>query len=178
VSISIPSGRHYPVAIADKECKAIWPDLCDSAPDVIISIGTGMSKRNKVEPATLSRWFSQTRHNDRPALDPERCAQYAEKAWNDYRDSAVHNWLDGLRYVRLNIDLDEPLLDFDGVTRMRSLQDHVKAQNKNIDYESLSQQLIASCFYFEVTEQTDQPSVLPNATFKFSGLFKVVLIAF
>jgi hypothetical protein len=157
------------VLIADRERKVIWPDVCDSAPDVMISIGTGLSHDNEIQPSALHRWLGGTKQRSRSALDPNYCTQFAEKLWNEYHDSAVRNPLDEEKYIRLNGNLDGRLLDFDSADRMNSQRDYIKAIKKSTDLKKLSQRLIASCFYFEVTEQTDQPSLLDD-TLKFSGL--------
>ncbi|KAI9778775.1 MAG: hypothetical protein M1839_007865 [Geoglossum umbratile] len=155
-----------PIEIADQERRLLWPDVADSCPDIMLSIGTGQDlKETKAELISGAR--------SKSVIDKRRDARYyandyfsvlvnrvddildAELAWGDFfvrlqrRENLESS---SQRYIRLNLDLKKNVPKFDAKGGLEELQTRVRRKLESLSNQiviiAVAHRLIASSFYF------------------------------
>ena len=141
--------HNNPVDLALWECKQIWP--LDTAPDVVLSLGTG------TEDCLKSPKAPHFRHVLNDGFIPRLCRSFmssldGEKAWQD-----LENRLDSYTkadYIRWNVPFygEEPRID--DIDQMERLKASVHLQ---VDGQENRRQtaavLLSATFYFELTNR-------------------------
>ncbi|KAI9741336.1 MAG: hypothetical protein M1834_003053 [Cirrosporium novae-zelandiae] len=165
--------HNNPINIADRERKLIWPDVLESYPDVILSIGTGVSENSKADevPAKPSHRgiISHLKALTKIAVDHIASSLDSEQKWKEYMAavSPPRRYKD--RSIRLNLHLDgdppklddvDSLEDLQGMTRRYFMEE----QNK-VSIQDVADHLLATSFYFESVSVID----LENGWFRCSG---------
>jgi len=153
-----------PIELAMRERRLIWPDQADRDPDIVISIGTSFnphSRRTEVITASNSRWGipSHFKQLAKIAIDHVQSTLDSEKTWNDFVQNQVSiSKRIRMRYIRLNLSLDKNPPKLDEVNAMDELRDLADAKFNQPAYKqrfkSVADQLLATSFYFE---RTDDP---------------------
>ncbi|EOA87842.1 uncharacterized protein SETTUDRAFT_161055 [Exserohilum turcica Et28A] len=137
------AGKHNnPIGPAEWESKAIW----DTAPDMIVSIGTGFA-RDPESPQIISkrldfrnRFFPRLFRLFNAVLD-------AQRGWEEHLNGVPRD--ERHKYFRINIPLSkEPLLN--DVSKMAELEDLASNFLESHDFSSLIQALFANSFFFEL----------------------------
>lgn len=149
--------HNNPVVIADSERKLIWPDIANSSPDILLSIGSGCCQylTSSQRPLKTGRKLgigSNLKALFRIAVDHIESSLDSEKAWREFLDRLPVAPLstERDRYRRFNIELDEAPPKLDDVDSMKELRELTRKQwnwDERISYTA--QQIIATSFYFE-----------------------------
>lgn len=164
--IYIDGGIYYnnPVEIADSERKLIWPDIADSHPDILLSVGSGVCNRNRDKtpqsrspPSTNQRGvMSYVKHLYRIAVGHIESSLDSEQAWKAYIKLVNPSCDQKFRYQRLNLILEEAPPKLDDVDCLPKLEKSVKAQMRgNSKVIDIAHHLVASCFFFEKTSKVN-----------------------
>lgn len=141
-----------PVNVANAERQNLWPSADAKEPDLLLSIGTGYSSKEKRRRADrlgdnietgLSGGLKQLL---RIAFDAIDSTLDSNRTWDDfhYGLTAENRW----RYKRMNIDLDKPPA-LDEVAAIKDLEAKAKAaliQDPKV--KEIAHRLVASLFYF------------------------------
>jgi hypothetical protein len=175
-----------PVEIADWERKTIWPELKDSDPDILLSIGTGYQETAEVAAAARpspqkkksssaflgrSKTFEYAKNLAKIAADTLQESMNSEKMWHKFYHSVTR---DGdkdrqKKYRRLNpCFADVP--DLDMVDRINELEAETRARYfDSPEVASVASTLIASLFYIEEEPLVDYPKPIPQDWEYFTG---------
>lgn len=172
----LPSTRVYhggnpeyinPAEVADMERKLIWPDTEHYPPDIIISIGAGQESSSRRPPWGFNNWWTKLRSDDRVVLDPSQSSSHAQDTWERYIGSLSSTQRDSIRYIRLNVPVNQPLPRLDDVDAMNSYRDHIKFRLRGFNLEHQARQLIALCFFFDIMQP---PTEGEQETFVYKGI--------
>ncbi|KAL9618157.1 MAG: hypothetical protein Q9160_007107 [Pyrenula sp. 1 TL-2023] len=160
-----PSGQVYqdgalyyncPVELAMREQRLIWPDMADSCPDVILSLGTGINEvRRKVVPkGKTSRLgvFSQLKNLTKIAIDRIQSSMNSEQTWKNFvQQSNPPSHLRD-RYVRLNLRMKSDPPKMDEVSQLTNLKNATLLQfaPNEAKIKSVADRLLATSFYFSL----------------------------
>ncbi|XDG06053.1 hypothetical protein ABKA04_005668 [Annulohypoxylon sp. FPYF3050] len=163
-----------PVWVAYHERKLIWPDVRDSPPDILLSIGTGRNALEDNDALLATPTGSPNTSNNWPGAEPkprkrkphsilhiatDRLDNLLEcnKIWKSYvadtsaSDNSKASNVNRKRSIRLNPDLrfEVPKLDAVGElerVEMAAKQDLIANKEKVVE---VAHRLIASSFFFE-----------------------------
>lgn len=166
----IDGGLYHnnPVNVANRERKLLWPDVADKHPDMLLSIGTGQNTfvtREKLERRSSSPKDGDKSKGIRGTLEAlyQRFDNIldAEHAWTEF-EADINNRNNDFPspYIRFNLDLKKKLPSFDAKDKFREFQADVKQRLKDPDAIEMTKDiacsLVASSFYFQLTETTQQ----------------------
>ncbi|KAL4986567.1 hypothetical protein BDW68DRAFT_197978 [Aspergillus falconensis] len=159
------SGQEYqdgaiyhnnPIDVACREQTLIWPDMADSHPDIVLSIGTGYNPKSQTRDTHLSKpgsrgMISYVMGLAKIAIDHIHSSLDSERTWHIFleRTHPPSRFLD--RYVRANLALDNDPPNLDNVEMIDTLSEMTRSRfTKDISFiQSISDRLVASTFYFE-----------------------------
>jgi predicted acylesterase/phospholipase RssA len=147
--------HNNPIELAMRERKLMWPDMADTDPDVIISIGTGFNPKasGRIAFNTRSRvgMFSGAKQVAKIAVDHVQSTLNSERTWRIFHQRAAARMKE--RYIRLNVELDKDPPKHDDVNAMSWLPDFVKSkyQMRWSEIKSIADRLLATLFYLELT---------------------------
>ena len=139
------------ITVTSQEWRFIWQDLPLEHPDIVLSLGTGCRaddglperKRSKATRNKLTKTFRSTQKAQKAISQQELWDSYISQL----SDFATH------RFWRLDPEFDHDLPGIDDVTKLRAfrqqLQKHAAVQ---LQIPRLAAQLVASLFYFELSE--------------------------
>jgi hypothetical protein len=143
------------------EWRAIWPDLAQEYPDILLSIGTGcnLSPHSPAGHITRKRtpsWMDAISPGKLGLKSSKECFLInRQNAWDAYTTQLPDFALE--RFFRLNPELSEDLPAADDIDRMIPLQrmmlEHAQIQTH---IRRLASHLVASLFYFELSEQISE----------------------
>lgn len=149
--------HNNPINVAEQERKLLWPELEESFPDIVLSLGTAYNAqlhRAESEKITSTSKRGVISHGvvlinllkNHMATSLE-----CEKIWDSF---LLHlpKAVQLSRFVRINPQLTGEVPEMDDVKELQSLQ--MKARNflrHNERIEKLSWQLLATSFYFQPT---------------------------
>lgn len=148
--------HNNPIQIAERERKLIWDKEVNEYPDLIVSIGTSFNphaRRVPVKKSSAARLgvFAHGKILAKIAKDHIAASLDCERTWSEFM-STLPDSARNSRFVRLNPELQEDPPELDDVSRMKSLQDTVRAQmSENPRINKLAMQLAMTSFYFETT---------------------------
>ncbi|KAH0289422.1 FabD/lysophospholipase-like protein, partial [Aureobasidium sp. EXF-3399] len=166
----IDGGLYHnnPVHVANRERKLLWPEIADKHPDMLLSIGTGQNTFETRE--KLARRSSSPKDGDK-SKGIRRTLEALYQRFDNILD-AEHTWAEfeadinnrntefPSPYIRFNLDLKKKLPPFDAKDKFREFQADVKQRLKDSDVVEMTRDiacsLVASSFYFELTETTQQ----------------------
>ncbi len=161
------------LAIADSEFKTIFGSSPSGFPEIVVSLGTGLSigqvasptglvQRTKTWQSARSSIIGKSKQKKQPSLD-----QKCEKAWDEYVQLSAKNGASEETKTRLNIDaVDLPAVD--DIDRIESLHDMVRTQIRSRDIRQLAARLVARLFYFE---KSGEPELAPGNEMFIRGTF-------
>jgi predicted acylesterase/phospholipase RssA len=166
----IDGGLYHnnPVNVANRERKLLWPEIADKHPDILLSIGTGQNLSEARE--KLQRRSSSPKDGDKSGgIRRTLEALYqrfdnildAEHTWTEF-EADINNRNNDFPspYIRFNLDLKKKLPPFDAKDKFREFQADVKQRLQDPDVVEMTKDiacsLVASSFYFELTETTPQ----------------------
>ena len=161
--------HNNPVQVADLERRLIWPDTAGLPPDILLSIGTSCNQsitnkaRNSLQEPSFSlpdiERESRSRMGKLITLMRNRVGDIlnTEITWLRFMSAAVRGDEDDKkRYQRINPDIKEEPPKLDDKDQRRRLQLLVQRLLKDgtlkRQISSVARQLIASCFYVEITQ--------------------------
>ena len=176
-----PSRREYmdggilhnnPIQIAESERKLLWPEHGNDLPDIVLSIGSGYSKRKlpdeQIMPMSQKGIITNIRTLKKIAYGTIENSLNAEQAWQNFTEQLSEEAKP--RYHRLNVTLpyEDGPPNLDDVKAIHNLKlDVRKAMSTKMDQvREIANQLIASCFFFE---QSTPWSRLENGSLKCTG---------
>jgi len=172
--VYIDGGVYYnnPVHVADKERKLIWPELADSFPDIIVSIGTSYNPKSNPDainsaPSPLSGVYNHAKQLMKIAKDHISHGLNSEKTWETYMDVLNPPASHRSRFVRLNAQLNHDPPQLDDVSQMNKFQEEVRDEfwgDQRIKRVAL--QLVATSFYFE---RSGDVHTLPSGAIQCKG---------
>ena len=148
--------HNNPIQIAERERKLIWDKEINEYPDLIISIGTSFNphaRRVPVKKSSTTRLgvLAHGKNLAKIAKNHIAASLDCEKTWSEFM-STLPDSVRSSRFVRLNPELREDPPELDDVSRMKSLQDTVRAQmSGNSRINKVAMQLAVTSFYFETT---------------------------
>ncbi|KAL6917194.1 hypothetical protein FSST1_008689 [Fusarium sambucinum] len=162
--------HNNPIRIANSEAAAIWPENRHTHPDILLSIGTGYHESeihaNNGTQVYLEQIMNEAVPGAQSLKEKSFLRGIAETGMNQFTSSLNseriwHEWLEAKspcpefesRYRRVNVEfsrvvpMDTPTLDAYNCCReaVQKLPDDL--------FESISDQLIASCFFFRIDRQ-------------------------
>ncbi|KAF2725665.1 hypothetical protein K431DRAFT_260515 [Polychaeton citri CBS 116435] len=147
--------NNNPARLANEERKAIWPDMSDQDPDILLSLGTGQNRISvlpKLTMKTVDKHAVQSKVDD--ILD-------AEISWASFRADVVAKDAPNRntrRFIRFNPDIDRAAPAMDARDQMTSLQMTVRKRlclpHCVTALKHVAHRLLASCFYFEVKSRS------------------------
>lgn len=134
--------------IADSEFKAVWGSSPSSFPDIVVSLGTGLSTSQSAVPADMenpaksseatAHWMAGKKKQTLLRFD-QRC----EKTWNDYLQFLPISSAPAGNYIRLNTRaLELPAVD--DINSAESLRNMVRTQVDPEEIRMLASRLIYS----------------------------------
>ncbi|KAF1991096.1 hypothetical protein K402DRAFT_436349 [Aulographum hederae CBS 113979] len=145
--------HNNPIEVAEKERKLIWPELQDSYPDIVVSLGTATSpslKRTESVQIAQRGVVSHAAALLRIAKNHLATSIECERIWEKYLDNLPRN-IKQSRFVRVNPELTGEVPSLDEVKAMPELQKNVRNRLKqDFRIKSLAFQLLATSFYFEL----------------------------
>lgn len=150
-----------PVLAADYERLCVWGEGPQSAPDVLVSIGTGFfpdakAKSSDPGPQTGIGLVNGAMTFVNIARDVIESDLDCEKTWEDYVQCAVPEGHERRsRYHRLTLEIRGPKIELDAVNEMPKLRNLTKGHYSKNAYliDKVAGQLIASLFYFNVVSR-------------------------
>ena len=155
--------------LANTERKIIWPDQKDRDPDILLSIGTLWSDKDKSDPKKSDKVSSKGKFGlSRYAKKVLNIAVNAiqddldcEKTWSSFYNSLNIAEEDGHRkkkYCRINPKLPNTPPALDSVSSMNELQEIAqKYCSTSPEIRNVASALIASLFYFELKNAKESP---------------------
>ncbi|KAI0888236.1 uncharacterized protein GGS22DRAFT_95044 [Annulohypoxylon maeteangense] len=175
--------HNNPVWVAHHERKLIWPDVCNSPPDILLSIGTG---KNTLEMDEHYLHSSQARQFDLPSHSKPKTRKRTSlphsllsiatnrfdnllecnKIWDNYfaetssSDYSRISSMNKRRLIRLNPDLRFKVPRLDAVEELDHIEKAAIADlNKNkAKVIEVAHRLIASTFFFEKDPNSVRPT--------------------
>ncbi|KAL6689739.1 acyl transferase/acyl hydrolase/lysophospholipase [Trichoderma pleuroticola] len=166
--------HHCPILIADQERRLLWEDVKDWAPDIVLSIGSGVKSTNEIpsSPETMSLSASDDFINR--ISKPQRTVAGlgylwrtankiierqldCEDTWRRYSNLNKSSknksaYGDDNRNIRLNVYFANQRPSFDDVESLEDMEQlgMFMAQENHDEIQNVVEKLIASCFYFEM----------------------------
>ncbi|KAF2230441.1 hypothetical protein EV356DRAFT_536374 [Viridothelium virens] len=148
--------HNNPIAVAEKERRLIWSNLVELSPDLVLSIGTGISRQprnidNQSTSAPPLGVYTNLKAKIKIVKNHIASSLDCERTWNDFQCRLGNSRLS--RYMRLNpkLSMEIPKLDdVQSVLELRRVVRDKMSQDSRI--EEIANRLISSCFYFELTE--------------------------
>lgn len=168
--------HNNPVFIADSERKLLWPELADSPPDILISLGTGHNPSIIFEdpdvpqaPANPPKrgFISHIKTFKRIAQDHVKASLNFERTCKSWLRTIQNQHDKEERYIRLNISCSKDVPELDDIQSMPKLREYVREQfalNRLID--DVAHRLVASSFCVVPASSTNGNHffrLLPNA---------------
>lgn len=160
--------HNNPIAIAERERKLIWPNQPSDSPDIILSLGTGSSLRDRQDTSSslrrspLSRipqqgFFANGRNLIKIAKDHLYSTLDCDRVWDSFIGDLPQSW-ESSRFIRINPEKsDFPRLD--NVSQMRELQEYIRQKLSSREWEitirRLAMRLVATSFFFELRKPID-----------------------
>ncbi|KAK1491219.1 hypothetical protein CTAM01_10334 [Colletotrichum tamarilloi] len=162
--------HNCPVLVAHHERRMIWPDIADTVPDILLSIGTGINGLDNEIQSTAHRTEilkgGETVTKRKRTFLPVQLAQIAadrfdrilscNAIWSDFKTDILsqnsHVTRDShRRHIRVNPDLRFKIPRLDAVNELDSLERATKRYlNLNRGkIKEIAHRLVASCFFFE-----------------------------
>jgi predicted acylesterase/phospholipase RssA len=170
--------HNCPVSIADDERRLLWEDVSHWAPDIVLSLGTGLGTKDSTKhPSSVSQ----------PQKDLDRLRKWidthkgglrliwwaaqaivenqldCEKAWRHHCSKAIplgpkSRIEDVRRNIRLNVLFSGPRPSLDAFKTLDTTESFVQAYLQETpaikdEIHEVADRLIASCFYFERSGQ-------------------------
>jgi patatin-like phospholipase/acyl hydrolase len=144
--------HNNPIEVAEKERKLLWPELQDSYPDIVLSLGTATSPSLKRAESVQIAQRGMVNHAAallRIAKNHLATSIECDRIWEKYLDNLPRN-IKQSRFVRINPELAGEIPSLDDVKAMPELQKNVRNRLKHDSMiRSLAFQLLATSFYFE-----------------------------
>lgn len=145
--------HNNPIQVADVERKLLWPALKDCEPDIVLSLGTAYSSKQKGE----TKWrpvqkglLSHGKYLSSLARDHVKTSMDSERTWTDFLRTKHPTPENRKRYVRINPRMNEFLPKLDEIDKMDILKEMTRLHlDSNPVMGSLAQRLVATCFYFD-----------------------------
>ncbi|OJD31446.1 lysophospholipase-like protein [Diplodia corticola] len=165
--------HNNPIAIAQRENNLIWPEQPSEFPDVVVSLGTGASLRDRqvnsdhlMTPQQSRRGiFSYGKSLIKIAKDIIDSSLDCEKTWEAYING-LPKTCESSRFVRINPEVAD-LPQLDDIGEMKSLQTRVQNKLQNPRYEDilrrLAMRLVATSFFFEVQEPISDDKIVKGS---------------
>lgn len=116
--------HNNPVWVAHHERKLIWPDVCNSPPDILLSIGTG---KNTLEDEELPRQSSMS------PVSPTSPTSSSSRSWSS-RTKPKRRRRDVLPHALLKIAIDR----LDNLLECNKIWDSYVADTSTSDYSKIS----------------------------------------
>ena len=144
------------ITVAALEWRAIWHDLGQDYPDILLSVGTGYSRTLRSptikEQRKSASWIGKIAPGKLGLKSPnEALLVDRQSAWDAYNTQLPDSTLG--RFIRLNPEFGEDLPAVDDVGGMKSLQRMVREHTGiSAEIRRLAPRLVASLFYFELSE--------------------------
>jgi hypothetical protein len=151
-----------PVMIADSEFKTVWGSSPSSFPDIVVSLGTGLSTSQSAVPADMENPAKPSEATGHLRAGEKkqtllRFDQRCEKSRNDYLQVLPISSAPAGNYIRLNPRaLELPAVD--DITSADSLRYMVRTQVDSEGIRMLASRLIAKLFYFEKAGEMEKTS--------------------
>jgi hypothetical protein len=146
--------HNNPIEVAERERKLIWPELEDSFPDVVISLGTATSpslKRAESIQTPQRGVFNHAANLLRLAKNHMATSIECERIWDRYLNN-LPRAVRQSRMVRLNPELPGDIPDLDEIKSMSRLQQNVRSRwRSDLKIYNVAVQLIATCFLFQLS---------------------------
>ncbi|RFU29557.1 hypothetical protein B7463_g6774, partial [Scytalidium lignicola] len=156
--------HNNPIFVADSERKLIWPELAESPPDIMISIGTGYNVNKMSSHPTPKANVSPPKHGlishfktfKRIAEDHVAVSLDSERTWHSWLQTLPTQQRNEKRFVRLNVSCPKdpsPLDDVQSLPQLRTYVQEQYALNRLI--EDIAHRLVASSFYVVASSSTN-----------------------
>jgi hypothetical protein len=146
--------HNNPIEVAERERKLIWPELEDSFPDVVVSLGTATSPSLKrAESIQMSQrgLINHAANLLRLAKNHMATSIECDRIWDRFLDNLPRS-VKQSRMVRLNPELPSDIPALDDVKAMPRLQHDIRSRwRSDLKIYSVAVQLIATCFLFQLT---------------------------
>lgn len=165
--------HNNPIFIADSERKLIWPELADSPPDILLSIGTGHNPRRLTEPAAPKPALNPPKRGlishfktfRRIAQDHVAVSLDSERTWLSWLQTLSNPQEYQKRFVRLNVSCSRDPPALDDVQSMQQLRQYVQEQYAlNRSIEDIAHHLVASSFYVVTPSSATGKKIPPTVT--------------
>jgi predicted acylesterase/phospholipase RssA len=148
--------HNNPIEVAERERKLIWPDCEDDFPDLVVSLGTATSPELKREQSThITRrgLINHGRAMVRVAKNLVDATIECDNIWDKFLTGLPLSARQS-RFIRINPELHIALPALDHVGAIPVLREAVRLYlHDSTIIKRLASQLIATCFYFELTGQ-------------------------
>ncbi|KAI9717966.1 MAG: hypothetical protein M1828_007058 [Chrysothrix sp. TS-e1954] len=170
--------HNNPVRVAADEARALWPDVADQRPDIVLSIGTGqevdeeenrkfhdVEDRQKIrDPPRKSSTNEIDGRNSRWPIEKMLKilmtrmdkALDADLIWDQYHNEVAgpdSDPKDAARYIRMNQKFKGQRPQLDAKAQLRTMQDRLAKELRLEEYpvklQRIAYRLVASTFYFE-----------------------------
>ncbi|KAK3389280.1 hypothetical protein B0H63DRAFT_537088 [Podospora didyma] len=179
--------HNCPAWVAHYERQVLWEDVKHRQPDILLSLGTGLSSQpstqsanveaeiRKVERMHQKRSTSGFTYMWRTAYSIIDSQLNSEQTWHDYRSKMLPqgNYAtneEERRYMRINIPLKGERPPLDDVSKLQAVEDQaVYGVTRNPDIREAAHRLVASSFYFERHGVIHQ---VHNGTFECRGYIR------
>ena len=158
-----------PVVLANTERKIIWPEQKEKDPDILLSIGTLWSGKDKSDPKKLGKVgskakFGLSRYVKKAfniVVNAIKNDLDCENTWSSFYDSLNIGEEDGYRkkkYCRINPKIRNAPPALDSVSSMDELQEIAQRYcSTSPEIKNVASRLIASLFYFELKNAKASP---------------------
>lgn len=174
-----PSGQVYqdgaiyyncPVELAMREQKLIWPDMAESCPDMVLSVGTGINRNaRKAAPTrkglTLG-FFSQLKNLTRLAIDKIQSTLDSEQTWRTFVNQSNPPQHLRDRYIRLNLGLKSDPPRMDDTSQLMRLKNETESYFAvhETEIKSVADRLLATSFYFALDQEAFAAELADDTT--------------
>jgi hypothetical protein len=153
-----------PIFIADGEFRKTYSGIPVQSPDVLVSIGTGLSKntsrtRRDSKFSTKAFLRSHLGSNTGRPLDSGGILTSTgpEAMWDSYLSSLHDAHIPLGRFIRLTPTLDQ-LPEYDDLSSLKGLRGLVRSRIDSAAIGKLASHLFATLFYYEKSEVAEDPS--------------------
>lgn len=162
--------HNCPALVADYERRLLWKEVSTWAPDIFLSIGTGLSN-TRVSPQSPGMFSLSPSEGSRPKGSPRqrnvaglgymwRAAPTddqvdCEEAWSQYHAMAtapnqINRPVGEESSVRINVEFEGERPELDKVEELENMERHaMNMMRDNPRIYEVARKLVASCFYFE-----------------------------
>ncbi|KAK3379099.1 hypothetical protein B0T24DRAFT_716735 [Lasiosphaeria ovina] len=158
--------HNCPAWVANCERQVLWEDVRNRQPDILLSLGTGLSSQPLAQSANVEaeikraertlqkRSTSGFTYMWRTAYGILDSQLNSEQTWRDFSNKMLpRGWSteeEERRYMRINVQLKGDRPNLDQVTELQSLEDQaVQSISRNPDIRETAHRLVASSFYYE-----------------------------